>query len=78
MLYLPVRLFGILYPEVIFVNPEESAFAPYSNPELRRTPLRRSSQNTLPGTRVNKAKSKGWAMRKPMSNSRREQEPLRR
>src|SRR5829696_9460316 len=22
MLYLPVRLFGILYPEVIFVNPE--------------------------------------------------------
>jgi hypothetical protein len=39
MLYLPVRLFGILYPEVIFVNPEGNRiFAPYSNLELRRTP----------------------------------------
>ena len=39
------------------------------NRELRRIPI--------PRTPVNKGKSKGWAMRKPTSNSRREQELLR-
>jgi len=32
MLYLPVRLFGILYPEVIFINPEGNRFCTLLEP----------------------------------------------
>jgi hypothetical protein len=43
--------------------------------ELRKAEVRRSY---LLGTRVNKGKSKGWAMGKPTSNSGKEKELLRR